>query len=94
MIEVWQNKQTEAPSIQVGSITMDLGKEDTEAQAELFKEVMNHPDAVAGGAVRAPLTKTIALAAARVFQEELDRHTIKEPKNRMPHKVEVSVDRS
>jgi hypothetical protein len=94
VIEVWQNKETEAPSFQIGGVVMDLGKEETEAQAELFKEVMNHPDAVAGGAVRAPLTTRIALAAARVLQEEIDRLTIQEPKKRMPHKVEVSVERS
>jgi len=92
MIEVWQNKQTEAPSFQVGSIVMDLGKKETEAQKELFAEVMNHPDATVAGAVRAPLSSRIALAAARVLQEHLEAHTVKEPKKRMPHEVKVSVE--
>ena len=90
MIEIWQNKQTEAPSIQVGSITIDLGRE-TPAQAELFRLVMNHPDADAGASVRAPLTEEIQ----RAFLSVLAEHTeVFLPKKKMPHSVEVQVDRS
>lgn len=88
MIEVWQNKETGAPSIQVGSITMDLGKKETESQATLFALVMNHPDAVASGAVRAPLTPEIIAAFEKMIVESL-RNML--PK-RMGHVVQVHVD--
>lgn len=94
MIEVWQNKETECPSVQVGSLTMDLGKEDTPAQKVLFALVMNHPDAVAGGAVRAPVNDQIAQALMEVVQDEIGKHLPKPRKKRMPHSVQVSVDRS
>lgn len=91
MIEVWQNKQTEAPSLQVGSLTLDLPQSPTEAQDELFRLVMNHPEAAAAGAVRAPLSPEIARAVALVVQEELQRHTVKK---KMPHFVQVELDRA
>lgn len=69
---------------------MDLGKE-TPAQALLFKLVMNHPEAVASGAVRAPVTIEIAEAMLAVVSEEI---MPKRPKKKMPHSVEISVDRA
>jgi len=73
MIEIWQNQLTEAPSIQVGCLVLDLASE-TPSQDELFKLVMNHPEAVVAGAVRAPVTEEIAAAVETVVSEEIRRH--------------------
>jgi hypothetical protein len=89
VIEIWSNKITEAPSVQVGTITMDLGKASTAAQDKLFALVMNHPDAIAAGAVRAPMTPEIASAFVTVVDEHLK--TFLPKKKRMPHTVEVTV---
>jgi len=90
MIEIWQNRITEAPSIQVGCLAMDLVSE-TPAQKLLFKLVANHPDAITGGAVRAPVTDEIADAVEKVVSEEIRRHLPKRGK-RMGHTIECHVD--
>lgn len=87
MIEIWHNRQMNCPSVQVGSIAIDLRKE-TPAQAELFKLVMNHPDVSISGAVRAPLTHEIASLFMTVLQEEIAQYTPKPPKKRMGHVVQ------
>ena len=69
-IRIWHNKQTDAPSVEVGSITVDLGKE-TPAQQLLFQLVMNHPEAVAQGHVIAPVTPEIAEAFEAIVHEEV-----------------------
>lgn len=73
---------------------MDLGKKPTPAQDTLFALVMNHPEADAAGAVRAPMTQEIADAFVAVVQEEAHKFLPKQPKKKMPHSVEVSVDRA
>jgi len=85
-ISIWQNRQTGTPSIQVGAINIDLNEE-TPLQALLFKEVMNHPDAIAAGAIRAPLTQGIIIAFEAVVHEYL--RTLLP---RMSHVVEVKIE--
>lgn len=69
---------------------MDLGKE-TPAQAALFKEVLNHPEAMAAGAVRAPLTRGIAAAFKAVIDEHL-RELLPPTGKRVGHEVKVAIE--
>lgn len=70
-ISIWQNSQTGSPSVQLGAITIDLGKDTTPFQDTLFQKVMNHPDANAAGAIRAPVTHEIVEAFLAVLREEV-----------------------
>ena len=88
MIEIWKNKLTENPSIQVGSITIDLGKE-TLAQKALFELVTNHPDTDVGPSMRGPVTDEIAEAFELVLAEEIQKYR---PKKKMTHSLKISVD--
>ncbi len=88
-IRIWHNKQTDAPSVEVGPITVDLGVE-TPAQSSLFALVMNHPDAVVQGYVIAPLTPEIAEAFEKVIAEEVHQLLPK----RLAETVHFHIDRT
>ncbi len=88
MIEIWENKLTESPSVQVGRITIDFGKKETEAQARLFSLVMNHPDTRHTDKFRGPVTDEIGDAFVAVLQEEVKRHRL-----RIKHEVKFEVSR-
>lgn len=88
-IRIWNNKQTDAPSVEVGPITVDLGEE-TIAQAILFALVMNHPEAVAQGYVIAPVTPEIAEAFTEVLHEEIRKLVPK----RVAQSVEIQIERT
>lgn len=95
MIEIWEDKRREAPSVQVGNVVVELGKKETQAQSKLFELVANHPDTDAGATMRGPVTDEIGDAFVAVLHEEVAKFRPKlTKKKKMGHFVDISVDKS
>lgn len=94
MITIWHNRQTNAPSFEVGTIKYDFPIEEpntppSPAADALFQAVMTNPDVVAaGGGFKGPVTHEISDLIVAALREEVNRFA---PKTRKRLSSEVSV---
>lgn len=88
MIQIWHNKQNDAPSIELGIVKVDLTKEETPEQKELFRLVMSHPEVVAQPHVQCPVTDEIANAFEAMIHAEVRKQT----KKRLGQRAEFTIE--
>lgn len=97
LITIWHNRQTNAPSLEVGTIKYDFPLEEPNepmrpAADALFTAVMQHPDVVSeGNQIKGPVTQEIGDLIMAALREEVNRFAPKVKKRRMASEVSVEI---